>query len=177
MDARKCLAPLRQNSHLIPSCRQSACIDSSARPCFCNCCLCASQPHFSSSTSGCPSLKSSDAATCSHHAHDSIACRNWVGLTAIRHVVLCCFSTVFGLFVLLRVCLLCSVNPARSFGPAVVSRTFHEYWIFWVGPLTGAACAAVIYQSFKARVRYFGLDWIIATFFVGSFWNVYAVVP
>ncbi len=60
--------------------------------------------------------------------------------------------------VLLRVCLLCSVNPARSFGPAVVSRTFHEYWIFWVGPLTGAACAAVIYQSFKARARYFGLD-------------------
>ncbi|DBA85350.1 TPA: oleate-activated transcription factor pip2 [Trebouxia sp. C0005] len=45
----------------------------------------------------------------------------------------------------------CSVNPARSFGPAVVSRTFHEYWIFWVGPLVGAACAAAIYQSFKAR--------------------------
>ncbi|DBA83756.1 hypothetical protein WJX77_003511 [Trebouxia sp. C0004] len=45
----------------------------------------------------------------------------------------------------------CSVNPARSFGPAVVSRTFHQYWIFWVGPLAGATCAAVIYQSFKAR--------------------------
>ncbi|KAA6420621.1 MAG: hypothetical protein FRX49_09414 [Trebouxia sp. A1-2] len=45
----------------------------------------------------------------------------------------------------------CSVNPARSFGPAVVSRTFHQYWIFWVGPLVGATCAAVIYQSFKAR--------------------------
>ena len=48
---------------------------------------------------------------------------------------------------------LCSVNPARGFGPAVVSRTFHRYWIFWVGPLTGAAVAAFIYQTvFKVRV-------------------------
>lgn len=62
-------------------------------------------------------------------------------------------NNLFGSVRLLRVCWPCSVNPARSFGPAVVSRTFHQYWIFWVGPLVGAACAAVIYQSFKARVR------------------------
>ncbi len=50
----------------------------------------------------------------------------------------------------------CSVNPARGFGPAVVSRTFHQYWIFWVGPLTGAAVACVIYQTvFKVRVSKF----------------------
>ena len=49
--------------------------------------------------------------------------------------------------------LFCSVNPARGFGPAVVSRTFHQYWIFWVGPLVGAAVAAIIYQTiFKVRV-------------------------
>ena len=30
----------------------------------------------------------------------------------------------------------CSINPARSFGPAMVSRTFNHYWIFWVGTLT-----------------------------------------
>lgn len=47
----------------------------------------------------------------------------------------------------------CSVNPARGFGPAVVSRTFHQYWIFWVGPLVGGAVAAAIYQLvFKVRV-------------------------
>ena len=26
----------------------------------------------------------------------------------------------------------CSINPARSFGPAMVARVFHRYWIFWV---------------------------------------------
>lgn len=46
----------------------------------------------------------------------------------------------------------CCVNPARGFGPAVVSRTFHEYWIFWVGPLVGGFVAAVVYETvFKVR--------------------------
>ena len=53
----------------------------------------------------------------------------------------------------LTIWVLCSVNPARSFGPAMVSRTFHEYWIFWVGPLVGGALAAFIYTLvFKVRV-------------------------
>ena len=39
----------------------------------------------------------------------------------------------------------CSLNPARSFGPAVVSKTFHQYWIFWVGPIIGALAAATMY--------------------------------
>lgn len=52
----------------------------------------------------------------------------------------------------------CSVNPARSFGPAVVSRTFHEYWIFWVGPLVGGAVAAFIYTLvFKVREESTGM--------------------
>ena len=49
--------------------------------------------------------------------------------------------------------LVCSVNPARGFGPAMVSRTFHQYWIFWVGPLVGSFVAVVIYEVvFKVRV-------------------------
>lgn len=56
-----------------------------------------------------------------------------------------------------------SVNPARGFGPAVVSRTFHQYWIFWVGPLVGAAVAAAVYQGvFKVRVSVFCLPYCFA---------------
>lgn len=36
-----------------------------------------------------------------------------------------------------------SLNPARSFGPAVVSHQFPGYhWIYWVGPFLGSLLAA-----------------------------------
>ncbi|XP_007936137.1 aquaporin-6 [Orycteropus afer afer] len=40
----------------------------------------------------------------------------------------------------------CSMNPARSFGPAVIVGKFQVHWIFWVGPLTGAVLASLIYN-------------------------------
>lgn len=44
-----------------------------------------------------------------------------------------------------------SVNPARSFGPAVVSHSFHSYhWIYWVGPILGAFLASAFYMFIKA---------------------------
>lgn len=40
----------------------------------------------------------------------------------------------------------CSMNPARSFGPALIVGKFTLHWIFWVGPLTGAVLASLIYN-------------------------------
>lgn len=40
----------------------------------------------------------------------------------------------------------CSVNPARSFGPAAVAHSWQQQWIFWVGPFGGAIIAAAGYD-------------------------------
>ena len=43
-----------------------------------------------------------------------------------------------------------SLNPARSFGPAVANRSFEGYhWIYWVGPFLGAAAAGGYYKWAK----------------------------
>jgi len=43
-----------------------------------------------------------------------------------------------------------SLNPARSFGPSVVLRTFNGYhWIYWLGPALGATVAAGFYKFIK----------------------------
>jgi aquaporin Z len=35
-----------------------------------------------------------------------------------------------------------SMNPARSFGPDLALGDFHQFWVYLVGPLAGAALAA-----------------------------------
>lgn len=39
-----------------------------------------------------------------------------------------------------------STNPARSLGPAVEASEWANYWVYWVGPLAGAAAAALVYK-------------------------------
>ncbi|KAI4340388.1 hypothetical protein MLD38_025229 [Melastoma candidum] len=41
-----------------------------------------------------------------------------------------------------------SMNPAVSFGPAVVSWSWDSHWVYWLGPFLGAGIAAVVYEVF-----------------------------
>ncbi|KAK0388599.1 hypothetical protein NLU13_4842 [Sarocladium strictum] len=66
------------------------------------------------------------------------------------------FLAPIGIGVSLFIAMLCgvnytgaSVNPARSFGPAVVAGFEGYHWIYWVGPGLGALLAFAVYGLFR----------------------------
>jgi aquaporin related protein len=49
-----------------------------------------------------------------------------------------------------------SMNPARSFGPAILEGFDNAHWIFWVGPFVGSLMAVAFY-SWLEYIRYWML--------------------
>jgi MIP family channel proteins len=44
-----------------------------------------------------------------------------------------------------------SMNPARSFGPALAAGQWHDFWIYVAGPVAGAALGALAYQLVRGE--------------------------
>jgi aquaporin Z len=44
-----------------------------------------------------------------------------------------------------------SMNPARTFGPAICGNHWDMHWVYWAAPITGASVAAVIWRVFWKR--------------------------
>ena len=40
-----------------------------------------------------------------------------------------------------------SLNPARSFGPALIVGNFDFQWIYWIAPILGGLIAAGVYKG------------------------------
>jgi aquaporin Z len=46
-----------------------------------------------------------------------------------------------------------STNPARSFGPAIISGRWDGWWIYWVGPILGTLAAILVCTSLTKRIE------------------------
>jgi len=44
-----------------------------------------------------------------------------------------------------------AMNPARTFGPALVSGHWNNHLVYWVGPLLGGAAAGLVYGRFLIK--------------------------
>jgi aquaporin Z len=46
-----------------------------------------------------------------------------------------------------------SCNPARTFGPALVSGQWGSWWIYWIGPLAGTFAATLLFSRLARRIE------------------------
>jgi aquaporin Z len=60
----------------------------------------------------------------------------------------------------------CSANPARSFGPALITGIWTDHWLYWLAPFTGTALALLLFalpvlewlRNDIAKLYHFGYD-------------------
>jgi aquaporin Z len=46
-----------------------------------------------------------------------------------------------------------STNPARTFGPALISGRWDGWWIYWAGPMLGMLIAILVCSSIARRIE------------------------
>jgi aquaporin Z len=88
----------------------------------------------------------------------------FIGFRQIRAYTPAIFPILYAIMVPLETVISgTSTNPARSFGPALISGQWHGWWIYWVGPLIGAflaslACSFLAKRITVAKLYYFDSD-------------------
>ncbi|RUT04294.1 aquaporin [Dulcicalothrix desertica PCC 7102] len=46
-----------------------------------------------------------------------------------------------------------SMNPARSFSPALMAGIWQHQWLYWVAPILGAQIAVIVYRNLSNQFR------------------------
>ena len=45
------------------------------------------------------------------------------------------------------------MNPARAFGPAAISLTWTNHFIYWIGPILGSILGGIFFQNLILNKR------------------------
>ena len=71
----------------------------------------------------------------------------FVGSKKLRNFTPLIFPVLYAIMVFIEAPISgTSTNPARTLGPSVISAYWSGWWIYWIGPVTGALAAAKVYN-------------------------------
>ena len=77
----------------------------------------------------------------------------FIGFRSIRKFTPYMFPVLYAIMVPLEADISgISTNPARSFGPAVISGNWTGWWIYWIGPFAGALLASLACSMLAKKI-------------------------
>jgi len=77
----------------------------------------------------------------------------FIGFRQIRSYTPAIFPVLYAILIPLEAAISgTSTNPARSLGPAMISGQWEGWWIYWIGPLTGAFMASLAGSMLAKRI-------------------------
>jgi aquaporin Z len=78
----------------------------------------------------------------------------FLGFREIRRFTPALFPPLYGVMVCLEAPISgTSTNPARSFGPSVISGVWQGWWLYWVGPCLGMLIAIIACSRLAKRIE------------------------